>query len=69
MTTALEHDILAELREHDLEVYELRAHLYGLGHRVKPEAVYERLVHLEATDQARVLVLGDKRPVRLWSAM
>lgn len=69
MTTALEHDILAELRERDLEVHQLRRQLKACGRPASHEAVYERLVHLEATDQARVLVLGDKQPVRVWGAL
>jgi hypothetical protein len=66
---AIEDDILTELRERDMQVVELRAQLYRRGHRIKAETIYERLVHLEATDQARVLVLGNKQPVRMWEAM
>lgn len=68
MTTALEHDILAELRERDMQVHELRAALKRRGHKASHEATYEKLVHLEASERARVLVLGNQRPVRVWSA-
>lgn len=68
MTTAFENDILAELRERDQEVHELRAALKRRGHQASHEATYQGLVHLEASERARVLVQGDQRLVRIWSA-
>ena len=71
MTTALEHDILAELRERDLQVHELRAALKRRGHGAEHAEVYERLVHLEANDRVRVDAAcandGKARPA-LWGA-
>jgi len=54
MTTAFEEDILAELRERDLEVETLRWQLRTRGHSVSPERVYESLAHLEANELVRV---------------
>ena len=72
MTTALEHDILAELRERDLEVHRLRKQLQRRGHAATHEGVYERLVHLEANDLVRVDAAcsndGKPRPA-LWGAL
>ena len=68
MTTALEHDILAELREHDLEVRQLRAKLRARGHSAGHEEVYGRLVHLEAMREVRLVVLGQESAKRMWGA-
>lgn len=66
MTTALEHDILAELEHRDLEVQQLRAELYNRGHHLSTVGLYERLVHLEAGNLVRVNVRAE---ARTWKAM
>jgi hypothetical protein len=71
MTTAFEEDILAELRERDLEVHELRAGLKRRGHDAEHAETYAALVHLEAASRVRIDAAcandGKARPA-LWGA-
>lgn len=62
----IDADIIEELLTRDLEAQELRAQLHGRGHRVSTEGLYERLVHLEASERVRVMP-GYAVP-RQWSA-
>jgi Fe2+ or Zn2+ uptake regulation protein len=66
MLTAIDDDILAELRERDLEVQQLRVQLHDRGHRVPEETVYERLVHLEAAGRLRLDAACERKA--LWGA-
>lgn len=65
MTTAFEEDILAELRERDLEVHELREALQCRGHQAGHEETYEHLVRLESRGDVWVNT-GHNAAHRTW---